>query len=413
MEVTSSKMAIVCVKNIKMVIKERIKYMKLGKVSNSQMLKEINQQKVLRLIYTEGPIARVDLAGKTGLTQQTITNIVNRLLSENVILETTPVANGGRRRPIPLIINSTNMYAIGIELAIKYVRGTLMDFQNNTLKEITEYVPRYENEEHPMEYIFKVIDQLLEQVPDKEGLKGIGFSIQGLVNSNKGTVIYSPGLRWNDFPLREKLEERYGLPIYLENDANLLAIVESLNGELASSEQSMIFKFDYGIGSAMVIHKQLLHGANYVAGELGHYKAFTDDDAIACHCGSKGCLTTFASISGLKRNGGFTLEEFNKAIRTNEPEAMEIFNKVQAAIAKAIANLITLFNPEYILFTGRFMDKIGDLMLPLIKNDILDLIPDSCQNVKIVVLAETPNESKSAAGLVMNYFFYIPFSEFY
>ncbi|KRG15476.1 ROK family transcriptional regulator [Lederbergia galactosidilytica] len=387
--------------------------MKLGKVSNSQMIKEINQQKVLRLIYTEGPIARVDLAGKTGLTQQTITNIVNRLLSENLILETTPVANGGRRRPIPLIINSTNMYAIGIELAIKYVRGSLMDFHNNTLKEVTEFVPRYENEEHPMEYIYKVIDQLLEQVPEKEGLKGIGFSIQGLVDSNKGTVIYSPGLRWRDFPLREKLEERYGLPIYLENDANLLAIVESLNGELASSEQSMIFKFDYGIGSAMVINKQLLHGANFVAGELGHYKAFTGEDAISCHCGAQGCLTTFASISGLKRNAGFTLEEFYKALREHEPEAIELFDKIEASIAKAIANIITLFNPEYILFTGRFMDKIGDRMIPALKKDILELIPESCQNVKMIVLPETPNESKSAAGLVMNYFFNVPFSEFY
>ncbi|MBO0993333.1 ROK family transcriptional regulator [Bacillus sp. SD088] len=387
--------------------------MKLGKVSNSQMIKEINQQKVLRLIYIEGPIPRVDLAGKTGLTQQTITNIVNRLLSENLILETAPVSNGGRRRPIPLIINSTNMYAIGIELAIKYVRGTLMDFKNNTLKEITEYVPRYEHEEHPMEYIFKVIDQLLEQVPKKEGLKGIGLSVQGLVDVSKGTIIYSPGLRWRDFPLKEKLENRYGLPIYLENDANLLAIVESLNGKLALSEQSMVFKFDYGIGSAMVINKQLLHGANYVAGELGHYKAFTGNDAIPCHCGAKGCLTTFASISGLKRNGGFTLEEFNQAVRANDPAAMEIFEKIQTSIAKAIANLITLFNPEHILFTGRFLDEIGDLMIPLLKKDILELIPDSCQNVKIIVLAETPNESKSAAGLVMNYFFNIPFNEFY
>ncbi|MCJ7842745.1 ROK family transcriptional regulator [Lederbergia sp. NSJ-179] len=387
--------------------------MKLGKVSNSQMIKEINQQKVLRLIYTEGPIARVDLAGKTGLTQQTITNIVNRLLSENLILETTPTSNGGRRRPIPLVINSRNMYAIGIELAIKYVRGTLMDFQNNSVKEVTEFVPRYENEEHPMEYIFKVIDQLLEHVPDQEGLKGIGFSIQGLVNSNKGTVIYSPGLRWRDFPLKKKLMDRYGLPIYLENDANLLAIVESLNGKLASSEQSIVFKFDYGIGSAMVINRQLLHGANYVAGELGHYKAFTGSDAIACHCGAKGCLTTFASISGLKRNAGFTLEEFSKKVRANDLETMELFEKIQGAIAKAIANVITLFNPEHILFTGRFMDKIGDLLIPLIKKEVLALIPDSCRNVKIIVLDETPDESRSAAGLVMNHFFNVPFNEFY
>src|SRR5699024_9896752 len=204
--------------------------MEKQRATSNQILKTINQQKVMRLIFTDGPISRVELAEKTGLTQQTITNIVKRLITKNIVLELKPVANVSGRKPIPLIINGENMYGIGIEIAIKYVRGSLMNFQGEKIKVIEVDVPRYKSPEHPMEYIFDVIDNLLKHVPDDSGLKGVGCSIQGLVDVKTGEVIYSPGLRWKHFPLRSKLEEKYQLPIYIENDANLFSLVENLNG---------------------------------------------------------------------------------------------------------------------------------------------------------------------------------------
>lgn len=387
--------------------------MKLVKTSNSKMMKIINQQKVLRLIYTEGPIARVELAERIGLTQQTITNIVNRLLKDDVILETNGTSSGGGRKPIPLIINSRNMYAIGIEIAVQYVRGSLMDFENNTIKEVTEFVPRYESEEHPLEYIDKVVNELRAFIPDQLNLKGIGCSIQGLVDSQKGMVIYSPGMSWRNFPLQEKLRQKHGIPVHLQNDANLLALVENLNGALAMSDQNLTFKFDYGIGGATVVNNQLIHGSNHVAGEFGHYKAFSGDDAYPCHCGSKGCLTTLASESGLKRNVGYTLEEFAARVRARDPEAIDLFIKIEDAISRAIANLITFFNPDYVLLTGRLIDQMADVVVPLLKEHIMEMLPHSCQGVTILQLPKTPDESRSAAGLVMNNFFDIPFNHFY
>ncbi|WP_062105960.1 ROK family transcriptional regulator [Bacillus niameyensis] len=386
--------------------------MKLENVSNSQMIKEINQQKVLRLIFTEGPIARVEIARKTGLTQQTITNIVNRLLKKNIIFESNAILSGTKRRPIPLEINSSNLYCIGIELAVTYVRGTLMDFQNNILKEVTEVVPRYEHEQHPMQFIYKVIDHLLQYVPDLNGLKGIGFSIQGLVDSENGVVIYSPGLRWKNFHLRDILQGEYGFPIFLENDANLLALVESLNGQLADSKQSITYKFDYGIGSAMVLQRQLLHGANFVAGEFGHYKAFSGEYAIKCHCGAEGCLTTLASISGLRRYG-VDFDEFESKVRQNDSEALKLFQTICSAMGLAVANSITLLNPEHIMFTGKVIDRMEDILMPILEREIKKLVPESCADVKILKLSQTPDESGSAAGLVMNHFFDVPFDKFY
>lgn len=382
--------------------------MLIEKTTSSQLLKSINQQKVLRLIFTDGPISRVELAERTGLTQQTITNIVNRLLSEEVILELSPTANPSGRKPIPLVVNAKEMYAIGIEIAVKYIRGSLMDFEQRLIKELTVDVPVYEGEEHPMSYIYQVIDELLRVVPEAGSLKGIGCSIQGLVDNKEGVIIYSPGLRWRQFPLKEKLADRYQLPIYLENDANLLALVENLNGHLADSTDNITLKFDYGIGGAVVLNNQLCSGATHVAGEFGHYKAFSGEDAHLCHCGAKGCLTTLASVSGLRRNGGFGLEAFDEGVRSEDLEALALFEKVKEAIVRAVSNLITFFNPDHVLFTGKLVDQLHDVFIPQLKQEIFKTIPDSCRGVTLITLPETPDESTSAVGLVMDHFFDVP-----
>lgn len=382
--------------------------MSIRGTTSNQILKSINQQKVMRLIFTEGPISRVKLADITGLTQQTITNIVKRLLNEKLVLELKAVGNVSGRKPIPLVINGKNMYGIGIEIAITYIRGSLMNFQNEKIKDVIVEVPKYKDQEHPMIYIYDVIDQLLACVPDGGSLKGIGCSIQGLVDTKKGEVIYSPGLRWRNFPLKSKLKDKYQLPIYTENDINLFSVFENLKGSLKHSKDNIALKFDYGLGGALVVDKKLVQGSNFVAGEFGHLKAFTGKDALPCHCGAKGCLTTFASVSGLLRNGGFTIDQFNEGVRQNDHEAMVLFDKIKDAIVIAVSNLITFFNPDHVLMTGELIDELKDVFLPQLKAGIKENIPETCQNVKLQYLPKTPDESTLAVSLVMDEFFGVP-----
>jgi transcriptional regulator of PTS gene len=371
------------------------------KMRSQKLIKSINQQKVLYLIYNEGPISRVELAEKTGLTQQTVTNIVNRLLEQEMVLEGTPVVSSGGRKPVPLTVNDSNLFAIGVEVAGKYVRGALYSFRRELTAETERRVSRYESEDHLVGVVRSVIDELLTHMQGATRVKGIGMSIQGLVDSGRGIALRLPGLGWGSYPLRERLEETYGLPVYLENDVNLLAINENMHGSLSGSVNNITLKFDYGIGGAIFAGKELVTGSSFVAGEFGHYKAFTGESAYRCHCGGVGCLTTLASTSGIIRNERLTLDEFVAGVRAEEPRMLELYGRITAAIYLAISNVVTFLNPDHLLLTGNMMNALGDLIMPGLEANVLAQVPLTGRCVKFVHLREAPDEPRLAVGLVV------------
>ncbi|MDQ0897784.1 MULTISPECIES: ROK family transcriptional regulator [unclassified Paenibacillus] len=380
----------------------------MTRVTSQQLLKSINQQKVLHLIFNEEPISRVELAELTGLTQQTVTNIVNRLLQEDLVVEGTPIGSSGGRKPVPLTVNVMNMFAIGIELAGKYVRGALHNFRYDLVGEARRPVERYLNEDHILATVCEVIEELLELTPERSRIKGIGLSIQGLVDSKQGIALRLPGLGWGRFPLQERLENKYDMSFYLENDVNLLAINENMHGSLKGSSNNLTLKFDYGIGGAIVADNQLVTGSTFGAGEFGHYKAFTGANAYRCHCGGTGCLTTLASTSGLAVNVGLTLDEFTEGVRAGEPLMAALYETVVTALCLAVSNVITFLNPDHVLMTGKLLEVLGDRLIPAMDERILANVPETCRGVRLSYMRQKPDESALAAGLVMKRVFEVP-----
>lgn len=372
------------------------------------MLKSINQQKVLQLIHSEGPISRVELSKRIGLTQQTVTNVVNRLLEDSIVLEGEPIPGEGGRRPIPLTVDKASLYAIGIEVAVKYVSGSLVNFKNEVIAEAKVDVTVFKHEEQPLACVEQIIQTLLRKASQPSRVQGIGCSIQGLVDAASGIVLRSPGLAWRNFPLKKRLESKFQLPVYIENDVNLLATVESYQGRLADADNSIILKLDYGIGGAVVFQNQLYPGSTHVAGEFGHYKAFTGSDALKCHCGGKGCLTTLASISGLTGHKKLTLEQFSRQVTEGNEEAVALFLLITRGVGQALANIVTFLNPDHVLLTGKWIETFGERLVADLRWQLLELTPESCRGVRLLPNEEPMNESVLAAGFAVKHFFEVP-----
>lgn len=380
------------------------------KVTSHMLLKSLNQQKVLYLIYSEGPISRVELAEKTGLSRQTVTNIVNRLLKDKVINvgEHMALESGSGRKRIALHVNSARLYAIGIDLAGKYIRGCIYNLRQERIATAKRTTDKYGSVPVLLELLHEVIDELLPQVPDPDKIKGIGISIQGLVDSKHGIVLRTPGIGVHRLPLKQLLEDKYHIPVFIENDVNLLSVNENMNGCLKDSINNITLKFDYGTGGAIVYEKRLMPGSDFVAGEFGHYRGFSEPDAYPCHCGRNGCLTTLASSSGLSVSVKCTLEQFAEGVRNGDPEFLRLYELIIEGISVAITNIITFTNPDSVLLSGKVMQTISPYMFPEIKARVLNQLPVTVNNVRIMHLEDKPDETKLAAGLVIKRAFEIP-----
>src|SRR5690348_12075091 len=126
--------------------------------SSPELMKNINQQKVLSTIFQKEPISRVEIAELLGLAQQTITNIVNRLLDEGIVIEIQEQGmgaySGAGRKPIPIRLNRSMMFAVGVELAVNYVNAVLIDFDNKVIKSVKQHVDQFISDKHSLELLF-------------------------------------------------------------------------------------------------------------------------------------------------------------------------------------------------------------------------------------------------------------------
>lgn len=372
------------------------------KISSPQKLKTYNQQQVLHVIFSDGPISRVDIAAKTGLTQQTITNIVGRLLKDNLVVEGSTKTTGAGRNPIPLEINYKGIFAIGIEITVKYIRGVIINFNREIVSEKKVQVKQFESAEHTVSILVDVIDWLVMQEKTADLIKGIGISIQGVVDKSSGTILKASSLYWENFNLKKEIESRFSLPIYLENDVNVIAIVENMVGLLSGSQNNLVLKIDQGIGGAIVINKQLYTGNQNIAGEFGHYKCSYGEDALPCHCGGKGCITTIASIGSLERNLGMDFAEIMDRFHHNDPEIRKVMEQIGLAIARGLGNIITFLQPDEVLLTGELFEKAGVFFQALIRENIDQLVPFHSQNVTLLQKVDQMDGALMAASLVIN-----------
>lgn len=372
--------------------------------SSAQVMKAFNQQKVLNVIYHEGPISRIDIAAKTGLTQQTITNITGRLLEDKIIIEGKSTASGAGRKPIPIEINHSQLYTIGIEITVQSIRGILVDFNHNILSEQWINVANYNDTDDTLHYLRTIIDPLLAYAPSVQ-IKGIGISIQGVVDPLAGIVINSHALHLKDYPLKEKLEQYYSFPIHIDNDINIIAIVENSGGALDASQNNLTLSIDEGIGGAIVINKELYTGYHHRAGEFGHIKTFFGKDALPCHCGSAGCLTTMASIGGLENVFSISITEMIKGVKEGNQSYENALLKIGNAIGDGLCNLITFFDPEKVLLTGRFFDITGDIIIPIIKEKMKSSVPYFSRDVILEYLSKRQDQATMAAELAIQEMF--------
>lgn len=180
----------------------------------------------------------------------------------------------------------------------------------------------------------------------------VGLGCAGSVTPKTGIVLNSPNFaQWKDVPLRQWVEEDFGKPATVNNDAKCAMFTEFKLGNAQGSTNAILLTFGTGVGGGLIINKQLYVGSTGTAGELGHFSIHAD--GILCNCGNTGCFERYCSASALERMlPGYTAKEiFAKAALGEQPYG-QYLQKFLSYLKIGVTSMANIFDPDVILLGG-------------------------------------------------------------
>ncbi|HWZ59799.1 MAG TPA: ROK family protein [Gemmatimonadaceae bacterium] len=200
---------------------------------------------------------------------------------------------------------------------------------------------------------------------------GVGIGAPGPLDRERGVVVVAPNLGWHDFPLRDRIVDRLGLPATLDNDANCATLGEWWCGAARGGRNVVGLTIGTGIGGGLILDGALYHGSSDVAGEIGH--ATIDSTGRRCKCGNYGCLEAYASgpaiaerareaLAGDEQsilprmvNGdlmAITAQTVYDAAKQGDETAREVVRDTARFLGTGVANLVNIFNPDVVVLAG-------------------------------------------------------------
>ncbi|MFF3766844.1 ROK family glucokinase [Streptomyces sp. NPDC001922] len=237
------------------------------------------------------------------------------------------------------------------------------------------------------EGVVDAIADAVRTVSTDHQVEAVGIGAAGYVDDKRATVLFAPNINWRHEALKDKVEQRVGLPVVVENDANAAAWGEYRFGAGQGHEDVICITLGTGLGGGIIIGNKLRRGRFGVAGEFGHIRVVPD--GLLCGCGSQGCWEQYASGRALVRyarqravaapdNAAVLLglgdgtpdsiegRHVSEAARQGCPVAIDSFRELARWAGAGLADLASLFDPSAFIVGGGVSDE-GDLVLDPIR----------------------------------------------
>lgn len=341
-------------------------------IGSFQRMKSTNRSIVLNLIREKGPISRADLAKLTKLTPPTITNLTKELLLDEFIVEQSLGESTGGRKPTLLTLNSERHHLIGVDIGSYELKVILTNLKGEIQHSIVQTIPSPVTNDKLLALIIKGISTMKNAAPKPEKLMGIGVAMHGIVDVSKGESIFAPNLNLHHIPIKDILEEEFGVMVIVENDARAIAHGYQWFIHEKSAQNLACINVGRGIGAGLIIDGELYLGHDFISGEIGHM--MIDLQGPICSCGNKGCLQAFATGPAIEEkmrlklrqgetsllssmlNGdteeAITGELVFKAAKAGDLLAQQVLSETGEYLGIGLTNLIHIINPEKIVLSG-------------------------------------------------------------
>lgn len=272
-----------------------------------------NRLNVINLIRTKKLTSRIELSKETGLKTSTISNIINDLINDGLVVEKGIGDSSLGRKPKLIELNRLAFYVIGVEIDVTHISVGLMDVWGNLVTKIETPVDEEHDKSEIMNVVISSVKDILSEARDKsQGVKGIGVGVMGLVEPKSGVLHFSLHHNWKDLPIKSILEEEFKLPVIVDNDSRAMVLGEYWFGAGRGVKNLVLINVSDGIGSGMIINGKLYYGVGGIAGEIGH--ASISYNGPKCGCGNYGCLETFVSGLAIVTRARKAIEEGTQTI---------------------------------------------------------------------------------------------------
>jgi len=388
-----------------------------GKLSNADQTRH-NKSMVLKSVWEEGEISRLEISRLTGLSTATVSRLVDSLIQEELVTERQPAATTKGRPIKPVVFNQSAYYLIGIDLGTTYIRGVLSNLACEAVKEVEVVTESGKEPEYVLNKVVRVIQGLAQtQLVDPARILGVGLAVPGIINLSTGIVEYSPAFNWRNIELRNFMEKHIPYPVFFDNVSRAMALGEMTFGTGPRFDDIICVNVGYGIGAGIVIGRKLFYGTDGMAGEFGHVPV-RGDEKVSCTCGKKNCLTAYASGDAIAQRARMALslypdsllhqippEELEakhvaEAADKGDPAASKVLSEAIGYLGRAIAGLVNIFNPQAIILGGG-VSLSGPIFWDALRNVIDENIFDHRSTQSHILPSSHPGHSAIYGALAL------------
>jgi glucokinase-like ROK family protein len=346
---------------------------------------------ILDEIRSSGSRSRSELAARTGLTRGIISQRVAELGELGLVTESQDGASTGGRPPRRVTFRADAGHLLVADLGATSVDVAVTDLEGRILGHRDEPADVAAGPERCLTRIEELFDQLTAATRDLPGrLWGVGIGVPGPVEFSSGRPVSPPIMPgWDGVPLRERFAERYGAPVWVDNDVNILALGEWRSGIAVGHDNVVVVKIGTGIGAGIISNGRIHRGTQGAAGDVGHIQVVDDAASIVCRCGNVGCLEALAGGAALGRDGEaaavsgrserlriaydqhgvVTAEDVARAASFGDPIALGLLQAAGHRVGLVLASVVNFFNPSLVVVGGGVAQG-GDQLLAAIRETV-------------------------------------------
>ena len=340
-------------------------------------LRDRNRRRVLGVLREQGRASQAEIARATGLSRTTVSTLIAEMKDAGLVSDVgaqSSVARAGRPG-VQMVLQDPAQAVVGIDFGHSHVQVAIADLAHNLLGERRCDLDVNRRALEALDTSSRMFDELLAETGvERKDVVAAGIGIPGPVDRAHGTAgsaTILPG--WVGLRIASEMQARLGLPVEIENDANLGALAELTWGAGRDCSNFAYIKAATGLGAGIVIDGHLLRGATGTAGEIGH--TTLQEAGALCYCGNRGCLETVASgpaivqLVGRVAGDTLSLSQIVELAVGGDVRCRRAVADAGREIGVAVAGLCNLINPERVI-VGGLLSRTGEILLQPLRESI-------------------------------------------